>query len=237
MTAIVVLLAVAACDSSVVPSASPSAPAPSIAPSPSTATPSDGASTEPEASAAPTDAPAGDFAPGSLAVTVSDSLRVRSRPIVDGRSIKYEPVLPIGTQLQVLDGPVEGSGYSWIRVAPVDLTLDGGVADGWVAIADHDGTPWVGLSDAPLAGLAVAQSAVDREPVNVADARRTAADINAFGLALYRRLLAAPGAKLDDKGVVDVTHEHRHGARDGARRGQGLDRVADGHRAARQRVG
>ena len=38
--------------------------------------------------------------------------------------------------------------------------------------------------------------------MNTADAKRTAADINAFGLALYRRLLQDPKAKLDDKGVV-----------------------------------
>ena len=120
-------------------------------------TPSTGPSTPAESPAA-SEAPAGDFAPGSLAVTVSDRLRVRSQPVVDDASIKYEPVLPVGTELQVIDGPVEGSGYRWVHVAPVDVTLDGGVADGWVAIADHDGTPWVAVSAAPLAGLAVAKS-------------------------------------------------------------------------------
>ena len=54
----------------------------------------------------------------------------------------------------------------------------------------------------PLADLAVAKSSVERAPVSVADARRTAADINAFGLDLYRRLLKDPKAKLDGKGVV-----------------------------------
>ena len=58
------------------------------------------------------------------------------------------------------------------------------------------------VSDAPLAGLAVAQSSVDRAPVRVADAKRTAAGINAFGLALYRRMLEDPKAKLGGKGVV-----------------------------------
>ena len=38
--------------------------------------------------------------------------------------------------------------------------------------------------------------------MNTADARRTAADINAFGLGLYQRLLRDPKAQLDDKGVV-----------------------------------
>ena len=197
-TVLVAALTVAACDSSVTPSAS--APSPGVsaaAPSPvvaQTAAPSAAAS--PDASAEPSVVPvSGDFAPGSLATTVSDRLRVRSKPLVDGASIKYEPVLPAGTELQVLEGPVEGSGYQWVHVAPVDVTLDGGVADGWVAIADHDGTPWVAVSGAPLAGLAVAESAVARAPVRVADAKRTAADINAFGLALYRRLLAGSGGK------------------------------------------
>ena len=38
--------------------------------------------------------------------------------------------------------------------------------------------------------------------MNVADARRTAADLNAFGLDLYKRLLADPQAELTGKGAV-----------------------------------
>jgi len=93
--------------------------------------------------------------PGALAVTVSDGLRVRSLPAVDGASANFQPLLPVGTQLEVLEGPVDGSGYTWIHVAPVGVTLDGGVTDGWVAIADHDGTPGVEAQAAPLAGLSV----------------------------------------------------------------------------------
>jgi serpin B len=135
-------------------------------------------------------------------VTVSDRLRVRSRPEVDAASVKYEPVLPVGTQLQVIDGPVEGSGYQWVRVAPVDVTLDGGVADGWVAVADHDGTPWVSVSAAPLTGLNVAEASVKLVSPSVADARRAASEVNSFGIRLYRRLLADPNAKLTGKGVA-----------------------------------
>ena len=93
---IAALLVVAACDSSVAPSPSPAAPA-SAAPSltvqasPST-TPSEQPSpaSSPDASAQPQ----GDLAPGALAVTVSDRLRVRSKPEVDAASVKYQPVLP-----------------------------------------------------------------------------------------------------------------------------------------------
>ena len=74
-------------------------------------------------------------------MTVSDRLRVRSQPRVADNSLKYEPLLPTGTELLVIDGPVHASGYDWYRVAPVSLTLSGGATDGWVAAADHDGTP------------------------------------------------------------------------------------------------
>ena len=201
---IAALLVVAACDSSVAPSPSPAAPA-SAAPSltvqasPST-TPSEQPSpaSSPDASAQPQ----GDLAPGALAVTVSDRLRVRSKPEVDAASVKYQPVLPVGTQLQVLDGPVAGSGYQWVRVAPVGVTLDGGVADGWVAIADHDGTPWIELSEAPLAGLNVAEASVKLQAPSLADARRAASELNAFGISLYKRMLADPQADLGGKGVA-----------------------------------
>jgi serpin B len=192
-TALAVLFVVAACDTSVVPSASPSAAASPI-PSPSS-TPA----SSPDASQLPSEpptsgAPAGDVVPGALAVTVSDRLRVRSRPEVSDASVRYAPLLPAGTQLEVLEGPVEGSGYLWVRVAPVDVNLDGGVDDGWVAIADHDGTPWVEASAAPLA-INVVQASVEREAPDRADAKRAAGEVNAFGLALYQRLADGTNAK------------------------------------------
>ncbi len=204
-TALAVLLLVAACDSSVVPSSSPSAPADSAAPSAAAQpSPSTAASGQPSPASSPDASaqPQGDFAPGALAVTVSDRLRVRSKPEVDTASIKYQPVLPVGTQLQVLEGPVEGSGYQWVRVAPVDVTLDGGVSDGWVAIADHDGTPWVSVSAAPLTGLNVAEASVKLDTPSLSDARRAASELNAFGISLYKRMLADPKAGLDGKGVT-----------------------------------
>ena len=99
-------------------------------------------------------------------------------------------------------GPSMAAATQWVHVAPVELTLDGASPTAGSPIADHDGTPWVALADAPLAGLDVAQAAVARAPVNVGDAKRTAGDLNAFGLALYKRLLADPDAKLNGKGVV-----------------------------------
>lgn len=84
------------------------------------------------------------FAAGTLLVTVSDDVRVRSKPRVSSDSVRYEPVLATGTDLRVLAGPVAGSGYWWYRVRLEDgLTLRGGIATGWVAAGDHDGEPWI----------------------------------------------------------------------------------------------
>jgi hypothetical protein len=55
-------------------------------------------------------------------------------------------VLPLGTELLVLDGPVIASGYTWFKVTPV--TFDGleGPGYGWVAMAGKDGQPWIALA-------------------------------------------------------------------------------------------
>ena len=209
-TSLLIVSLVAACDSSVTPTPSPASSAAS------TPFPSHHPRRRHRPAVPPPDARPGHVA-ARRALGQSGSRRSRprrargdrlrsaarrSKPLVDSSSALYAPLLPTGTQLQVIDGPVEGSGYSWVRVTPVGLTLDKGVSDGWVAVADHDGTPWVALADAPLAGLDVAQAAVARAPVNVGDARRTAGDLNAFGLALYKRLLTDPDAKLNGKGVI-----------------------------------
>ena len=75
--------------------------------------------------------------------TVSPNLRVRSKPRVSSDSVKYEPLLPKGTVLSLLEGPVTGSGYWWYKVELLDTTLRSGRTTGWVAAGDHDGTPWI----------------------------------------------------------------------------------------------
>lgn len=89
-----------------------------------------------------------------VAVTVSDRLRVRSLPRVSTDSIKFEPVLPLGTMLLVLDGPVEGSGYTWYMVEPVSFSGLSGPGFGWVAIAGKDGERWVGELPTPVLAYA-----------------------------------------------------------------------------------
>ena len=138
----------------------------------------------------------------AVVVTVSDRLRVRSEPRVSDDSIMYEPVLPLGTELFVLDGPVPGSGYSWYKVAPVSFPGLAGPGYGWVAMADKDGEPWIAPAQGPTSGLGLAMAAVSRSPADPADAARAAASINAFGIDLHRRLIADETLDLGDKNVV-----------------------------------
>jgi hypothetical protein len=116
--------------------ATPSSPARSSGPTPS---PSSIAVRTANASPPPTTA-----RPGDVVATLVPNVRVRSKPRVTDDSFKYDPLLPSGTKLYVLDGPVAGSGYDWYWVAPLtsnELPL------GWVAAAGRDGEAWLGASD------------------------------------------------------------------------------------------
>ena len=102
----------------------------------------------------------------------------------------------------VVDGPVVASGYTWYRVAPLDVKLQGGVQRGWVAIADHDGTAWVAAAKDPTPGYELASTRVDRAAASAGAATTEATAVNAFGLALYRGMLADPSLDLAAKGMV-----------------------------------
>ena len=75
-----------------------------------------------------------------IRTVADDGLRVRTRPGTGTDSLKLEPLLPIGTQLYVLRGPVKASGYDWYEVAPLGSR---DLPRGWVASAGRDGVPWV----------------------------------------------------------------------------------------------
>ncbi len=88
------------------------------------------------------------FVAGSTADVVVPDLRVRTAPTVDdSKSAKLEPLLGRGTQLKIVEGPVTADGYDWYRVEAI-----GWPHRGWVAVADHDGEPWIraqgGVADA-----------------------------------------------------------------------------------------
>jgi serpin B len=142
---------------------------------------------------------------GQVVVTVSDDLVVRSEPRVSDSSEMYKPWLPLGTELTVLDGPVSGSGYAWYRVKPISLYLMSGHDDGWVAAAGKDGEPWIALPGAAVAepaGVELVRADVARPIVKPEDAKAAAASITAFGLDLYRALLADPSLGLETKNAV-----------------------------------
>jgi serine protease inhibitor len=191
---------VAGCDASPTPSPTASSTASaapssqgSVAPiataSPDSTSP---APSSPSETSAPPSAD-GRLLPGMLAVTVSDGLRVRSAPRVADDSLKYRPVLPVGTQLVVAAGPVNASGFDWYRVAPIGVKLSDNADQGWVAVADHDGTPWVAPAKDPTPGFELVAANLQRPKVDVGSARAEADDINAFALDLYKRLRADAG--------------------------------------------
>lgn len=80
--------------------------------------------------------------------TVSDRLRVRSLPEISDASIRYEPVLPLGTRVQILDGPVLGDGYAWYHVTASFNDANGTARSltGWVAAAGKDGERWLDVA-------------------------------------------------------------------------------------------
>jgi hypothetical protein len=92
---------------------------------------------------------------------VDGPLRIRSKPSTADDSVKYPETLPTGEKVYVIAGPVRSSDYDWYLVHPL-----GGWEMGWVAAADHDGTPWlqpgtIGCpSDTTLETLANLQLAV-----------------------------------------------------------------------------
>lgn len=119
----------------------PSSTAPSASVGPSSPVPS---------GAAPSDSPSpvpGALRPGVTAATVADRVRMRSLPEVSDASLRFEPVLPLNTNLYVVDGPVTASGYEWYRVVPLTFEVrnpeGGGVTDGWLAAGNREGDPWV----------------------------------------------------------------------------------------------
>ena len=121
-------------------SPTPSSPASSLGSPSSSPTPSLTLSPTVSAAAVPTASLV-----GSVVTTLADDgLRVRSEPRVSVDSLKLEPLLPLGSRLYVLDGPVSASGYPWYEVVPLTSP---DLPSGWVASADRDGEPWIAADD------------------------------------------------------------------------------------------
>jgi serpin B len=202
-----VIALVAGCSSSS-PSSSPMAGSPAPSQATVTATPVATPSASPAATPAPTptETPVAlDPFAGKVVVTVSDNLVVRSEPRVSDDSVMYKPWLPTGTELRVLDGPVNGSGFTWYEVEPVSFTGLDGPGHGWVAMAGKDGEPWIALAEPEIAGIELAKADVPRAAADPAAAKNAAASINAFGLDLLRAMLADGTLKPDENAVFSPT--------------------------------
>ncbi len=196
--AVIAIIAAGACDAAPGPTPSPTSTS-SAAPTAATSSAQPSAPTAELPAATPT-APVAGLAPGTLAVTVTDDLRVRSAPRVADDSIRHAPLLPNGTEVVVTAGPVVANDYTWYRVAPLGFELDDGVDQGWVAVADHDGTPWVAPADDPTPGFTLAAVKADPIDPSMTAAKARAGEINRFGLAMYKRLRASEDLK--GKGIV-----------------------------------
>ncbi|MEA2544957.1 MAG: hypothetical protein QOI09_230 [Chloroflexota bacterium] len=170
-------LVLVACGSAVVlPSTSPS-PSPTSAlasPPPTTSLSAPTGSTSPAPK--PTDSLVGRV----VTTLADDGLRVRSQPRISDDSHKFEPLLPPGTPLYVLDGPVAASSYAWYEVASLASRTQ---PTGWVASAGLDGQPWI------------APGAFDCPPVPT-DFRSLAALPRAVGLACFARVPISVRARL-----------------------------------------
>ena len=134
----------------------------------------------PRSSSQPFASPTARVSPDTIAVTIEDRIRVRSKPSVSDDSIKFDPLLPLGTTLYVLDGPVSASGYAWYEV--VQLTSRT-LPSGWIASADRDGQPWIEAG------------AFDCPPVPT-DVRSLAALVPGVGLACFPQVPITVQARL-----------------------------------------
>ncbi len=81
--------------------------------------------------------------PDTVALTVSDNVRVRSLPVVSDASARLTPLLKTGTGVFVLDGPTIGSGYDWYEVVVPTIRDGDGMLSGWVSVAGKADEPWV----------------------------------------------------------------------------------------------
>lgn len=108
------------------------------------------------------------------------------------------------------------SGYAWIEVGLLTTTLQGGVDRGWVAVADHDGTPWVAVDASAVVGFETVEATSSQIAGSTAAARQEASQANAFGLDLYRKLLssnASKGMVFSPTSIVNALAMARAGAK------------------------
>ena len=135
---LIATLVLVACSSAAVPPSPSPSPSPTSAPGSPSPTPS--LPPAPSPSSSPTSKPDDTLVGRTVTTLADDGLRVRSQPRISDDSLMFEPLLPLGTQLYVLDGPISASGYDWYEVVPLGSRTQ---PTGWVASAGRDGQPWI----------------------------------------------------------------------------------------------
>ena len=104
-----------------------------------TASPS--GATPPLTGASPAPSARLELGPGAIAVVTldGDNLRVRTTPGVSDPKTRLKPLLPAGTRMLIVDGPVTVDGLDWYEVQ-----TDGELVNlfGWVAAGDN-GEAWI----------------------------------------------------------------------------------------------
>jgi hypothetical protein len=123
--------------SAAIASASPTIGASSSPSTEASPTPTAHPTAKPTARPTPAPRPSTDLAVDDLVMVITEDLRVRAAPGLDGS--------PVGTAPRdelflVAAGPVVADGYAWFFVMPFD---SGPV--GWVAASGRDGEAWLGL--------------------------------------------------------------------------------------------
>jgi hypothetical protein len=175
---------VAGCSSSSAALA-PSPPTSPVAASTETLVPLMTSSSTEGPTALPTAVAASSTTPGktlvdTAVVTVADGVRVRSQPRVSDDSFEYEPLLPVGTPLYVLNGPVAASDYTWYEVIPLTSRT---LHSGWVATASRSGEPWLAARDFAC-------------PPRPTDLRSLSLLLSSVGLACFPRVPITVHARL-----------------------------------------
>ncbi len=196
--------------------AQPQSPVVAATPAPPTAPPP-AATVAPSPTTTPTPADT-PLAPGERVVTTVPDAFMRAEPRIAADSAAYAPLLPVGTELEIMEGPATADGYVWYRARPTNVTMLEGPGSGWVAVGRPDGL-WITSATAQISGIELARATAPRGPVDPAAARDAAQSINAFGVDLYRNALAngtldpAKGAVISPASIVLALAMARAGAK------------------------
>lgn len=184
-------------------SASLAAGPPSASSTPETAT-----AVPPPTPTASTPPPPVAFKGGDTAVVLADAVRMRAEPSTDNAATRLA-MLPKGTQLYVLDGPRQGSGYDWYQVAPIATSK--AERWGWVPVASRDGAPWLASGTA-----ACPPKPSDVRAVSSLDFGTAVACFGGQAITFGARVLPLDGSIDPGENIRPAMFQYRYAHDDGA---------------------